>query len=92
MQSYCEEESFELCRLLILLIRVYVRSDLADRKDVLIDRNYFVRIPRWLQSKILVYFDSGNKGSFHSILFERLLEKISETVLVAQITLKHCSW
>jgi len=30
----------------------------GDRRDMLRDRNYFIRLLTWLKSEVLMYFDS----------------------------------
>jgi len=71
--------------------RVFSRFDLADRKAILRDHNYFIWIVRWLHSKVFVYFDGGSKASFYCILRWDTVGKIWETILLSQNTLKtHC--
>jgi len=60
--------------------------DLADCKDILRDCNYFVWIPRWSLSKILVHYDGVGKASSHCILRDRSKHLKNTLVVVLHAT------
>jgi len=50
------------CCTMCYYLPVFLRFDFVDRTGILIDRSYFIWIPKCSSSEVLVHFDGGSQG------------------------------